>query len=268
MTVGNSELGYTGGGGGLDAVTAPAARPRARSAGPTWSAWPPSPAGSGPRWRRSSRASPRWSSWPSRCCWPRAIEPWSGHRGQARGRPARAHRAAGRGPPADRGRARRRQDHAGQGAGQVHRLHGAAHPVHPGPAALGHHRGVDLRPAAQGVRVQARRDLRQHRGRRRDQPRLAQDPVGAAGVHGGAAGDRRRHHLPPGGAVHGGGHPEPDRDGGHLPAARGPARPVHGPHLDGLPGAGRRAADAGHPRPGLAAGGPAPGDRRARGGPG
>ena len=35
--------------------------------------------------------------------------------------------------------------------------------------------------------------LRQHRGGRRDQPRLAQDPVGAARVHGGAAGHRRRH---------------------------------------------------------------------------
>ena len=36
-------------------------------------------------------------------------------------------------------------------------------------------------------------------------------------------------------AVHGDGHPEPDRDGGHLPAARGAARPVHGADLDGLP---------------------------------
>ena len=30
--------------------------------------------------------------------------------------------------------------------------------------------------------------------------------------------------------------PEPDRDGGHLPAARGAARPVHGAGVDGLPG--------------------------------
>ena len=36
-------------------------------------------------------------------------------------------------------------------------------------------------------------------------------------------------------AVHGDRHPEPDRDGGHLPPARGPARPVHGADLDGLP---------------------------------
>ena len=36
------------------------------------------------------------------------------------------------------------------------------------------------------------RRVRQHRGRRRDQPGLPQDPVGAAGVHGGAAGHRRQ----------------------------------------------------------------------------
>ena len=46
-------------------------------------------------------------------------------------------------------------------------------------------------------------DLRQHRRRRRDQPRLAEDPVGAAGVHGGAAGHRRRRDLRARHAVHG-----------------------------------------------------------------
>ncbi len=51
---------------------------------------------------------------------------------------------------------------------------------------------VDLQPGEARVRVQARRDLRQHRGRRRDQPGLAEDPVGAARVHGGAPGHRRR----------------------------------------------------------------------------
>ena len=38
-----------------------------------------------------------------------------------------------------------------------------------------------------------------------------------------------------GAAVHGGRHPEPDRDGGHLPPPRGAARPVHGAAVDGLP---------------------------------
>ena len=79
------------------------------------------------------------------------------------------------------------------------------------------------------------RHLRQRRRGRRDQPRLAQDAVGAARVDGGAPGHRRRHDLHAAGPVHRHGHPEPHRDGGHLPPARGPARPLHGPHLDGLP---------------------------------
>ena len=45
------------------------------------------------------------------------------------------------------------------------------------------------------LRVPARRGVRQHRARRRDQPRLAQDAVGPARVHGGAPGHRRRHDL-------------------------------------------------------------------------
>ena len=44
--------------------------------------------------------------------------------------------------------------------------------------------------------------------------------------------------------VHGDRDPEPDRDGGHLPAARGAARPVHRPDRDGLPGRRRRAGHA------------------------
>ena len=80
------------------------------------------------------------------------------------------------------------------------------------------------------------RDLRQRRRGRRDQPRLAQDPVGAAGVawrRARSPSTARPTTLPS--AVHGDRHPEPDRDGGHLPAARGPARPLHGARLDGLP---------------------------------
>ena len=46
------------------------------------------------------------------------------------------------------------------------------------------------------VRVPARADLRQHRPRRRDQPRLAEDAVGAARGDGGEPGHRRRHDLP------------------------------------------------------------------------
>ena len=83
--------------------------------------------------------------------------------------------------------------------------------------------------------------LRQRGARRRDQPRLAEDPVRAARVHGRAPGHGRRHDLPARGAVPGDRHPEPGRDGGHLPAARGPARPVHGAGGHGLPGPRRRA---------------------------
>ena len=112
---------------------------------------------------------------------------------QARGHADRAGHPARRGPPAGRGRARRRQDVAGQGARPVHRLHGQPHAVHPGPAAQRRHRRLDLQPADQRLRVPARPGVRQHRGRRRDQPRLPEDAVGAAGVHGGAPGHRRRH---------------------------------------------------------------------------
>ena len=41
-------------------------------------------------------------------------------------------------------------------------------------------------------------DLRQHRAGRRDQPGLAEDPVGPARGHGRGPGHRRRHHLPAG----------------------------------------------------------------------
>ena len=174
--------------------------------------------------------------------------------GKPDGGPAGADRPARRGARAHRGRARRGQDAAGQGAGPVHRLLGPPRPVHARPAAQRHHRGQRLQPGAAGVRVQAGPDLRQHRARRRDQPGLAQDPVRAAGVHGGAPGHGGRRHLPARAAVHGDRHPEPGRDGGHLPAAGGAARPVHRPDLHRLPRPGRRAGDAGLARVVLAAG--------------
>ena len=69
---------------------------------------------------------------------------------------------------------------------------------------------------------------------RRDQPRHAAHAVGAAGVHGGAAGDRGRRNAPAGGAVPGGGHAEPGRDTGHVPAARGAAGSLPGAAQAGL----------------------------------
>ena len=166
------------------------------------------------------------------------------HRGQGRRRVVHDRGAARRGPSPHRGRPRCRQDDAEQGPGPEHRLLGPAHPVHAGPAALRRHRRLDLQPEQPGVRVPPRWGVREHRRRRRDQPRLAQDPVGAAGVHGGAAGHRRQRDLPARDAVHGDRDPEPHRDGGHLRPPRGAARPVHGPGLGRLPGRGRRDRDA------------------------
>ena len=76
--------------------------------------------------------------------------------------------------------------------------------------------------------------VREHRDRRRDQPREPEDPVRPARVHGGAPGHGRRHDLRARPAVHRRRDAEPGRDGGHVPAARGAARPLHGAHLDGL----------------------------------
>ena len=105
------------------------------------------------------------------------------------------------------------------------------------------HRRVGVEPRRRRVRVPPRRGLRQRRARRRDQPRVAQDPVGAARGDGGAPGHRRRAHLPAAAAVHGDRHAEPDRARGHLSAARGAARPLPHAHPDGLPRPRRRARD-------------------------
>ena len=83
--------------------------------------------------------------------------------------------------------------------------------------------------------------VRQHHPRRRDQPHPAEDAGGAA---------RRRCRStasPPAASTYPLDlpvlrlrHPEPDRAGGHLPAARGAARPVHVPGGRRLPDAPRR----------------------------
>ena len=88
------------------------------------------------------------------------------------------------------------------------------------------HRRQRLQPADERVRVPARARLRQRPARRRDQPRLAEDAGGAARGDAGEPGDDRRRELPAPPAVHRPRDPEPDRVRGHLPAARGPARPL------------------------------------------
>ena len=69
-----------------------------------------------------------------------------------------------------------------------------------------------------GLRVQARPGVREHRRRRRDQPGFAEDPGGAAGVHGGAPGHRRRRDVPGRLTVPRSRHAESDRHGRDLPA--------------------------------------------------
>ena len=82
--------------------------------------------------------------------------------------------------------------------------------------------------------------VRQHHPRRRGEPHPAQDPGGAAPGDAGVPGHRRRADLPAGAAVPRLRHPEPHRAGGHLPAARGAARPLHVPGRRRLPDAPRR----------------------------
>ena len=101
-----------------------------------------------------------------------------------------------------------------------------ARPVHPRPAARRPDRVVHLRPAARRVRVPARAAVHRAAARRRDQPHAAQDPVGAARGDAGAPGHRRGRDLPAAGAVPRPRDRQPDRVRRHLPAARGPARPV------------------------------------------
>ena len=92
--------------------------------------------------------------------------------------------------------------------------------------------------------------VRQRHPGRRGEPHAAQDPGGAAAVDAGVPGVGRRVHLRAAAAVPGVRHPEPDRAGGHLPAARGAAGPLHVPDRRGLPLARRRrCASSARPRP-------------------
>ena len=155
--------------------------------------------------------------------------------GQAARRATGAHVPAVGGPHPPRGLPRDRQDDAGARP----RQHGAGlqrpHPVHARPAALRRHRRDGLRPAQGHLRLPPRPDLPHDRAGRRDQPCLAQDPVGAARGDGGEPRHRRRRGPLRRATVPGHRHPEPDRAGRHLPAARGPARPLPDEDLDGLP---------------------------------
>src|SRR6476660_5689318 len=94
-----------------------------------------------------------------------------------------------------------------------------------------------LQSAAERVRVPARPRVREPPPGGRGESRVAEDPGGAARVHGGAAGVGRRSHLSARAAVHGHGDAEPDRVRGDVSAAGGAARPLHDAGLSRLPAA-------------------------------
>ena len=128
-------------------------------------------------------------------------------------------------------------------AGSVDGARVLAHPVHARPAADGRHRALGLQPARSRLRVPARTGVRERPPRRRDQPRDAEDAVGAARGDGGAAGHDRRRHARAARAVPRPRDREPDRAGGHVPASRGAARPLLPAHRARLPVRGRRGGD-------------------------
>ena len=98
--------------------------------------------------------------------------------------------------------------------------------MHARPAADRCDRALGLRPGAARVRVPARPALRERRAGRRDQPRDAEDPVGPARGDGRAPDHGRRDHAAAPGPVPADRDREPDRVRGHVPAARGAARPL------------------------------------------
>ena len=96
--------------------------------------------------------------------------------------------------------------------------------------------------------VPARPDLHERAAGRRGQPHAAEDPGRAARGDAGAPGDGGRRAAPAPRPVPRGRHAEPDRVRGHLPAARGAARPLPRQDRRRLPGRAGRAGDA-RPRP-------------------
>ena len=144
------------------------------------------------------------AAWLSRRSTPAPADLVGGDRREPRPGRARARRDAAarrplprrRGAPDHRGLPRRREDDAREGARALARLLVLAAAVHARPAAVRRHRRQRLRPAGERVRVPAGPGLREPPARRRGQPRLAEDPGGAARVHAGEPGHGRRRHLP------------------------------------------------------------------------
>ena len=129
-----------------------------------------------------------------------------------------------------------RQDADGQDRRRRARRLVQAAAVHPRPRARRPGRHAHLPRRHRRLRHRARPGVLQLPARRRDQPRARQGPVGAARGHAGAPGHDRARDAPRPGAVPRARDAEPDRVGGHLPAARGAGRPLHVQARGRLPG--------------------------------
>ena len=136
---------------------------------------------------------------------------------------------ARRRPRAARRHSRRRQDEPRAHARRRAAPEVLAHPVHARPDARRHRRHehrAGARARRDVLRVPAGADLRERRARRRDQPRDAEDAVGAARGDAGHERVGRQDDLPARAAVLRARDAEPARDGGHVSAARSAARSV------------------------------------------
>ena len=168
------------------AISVAAASSPFRSSAVKVPAWTTSDAGEGAGERGARRARDRRRRAAAR-------ERGDGRDRQARADPDRADGARLRRARAARGRAGDGQDGARARARRLDRgctnEPGAVHPGHPADRC---DRALDLGSARAAVRLPPGSGLRERAARRRDQPRDAEDPVGAARGDGRAAGDRRR----------------------------------------------------------------------------
>ncbi len=112
-----------------------------------------------------------------------------------------------RGAPDHRGLPGRGEDDAREGARALARPRLLASAVHARPAALRRDRRQRLQPARRTSSSSARAGVRERPARRRDQPRLAEDAVGAARGDAGEPGDDRRRHATRSTALHGASRP-------------------------------------------------------------
>ena len=155
------------------------------------------------------------------------------HADAAGDRPGRDPR---RRPRAVRGRAR-----AGQDAGRPQPGHDArawssgACSAHPDLLPADITGSVRVRPGRRALRVPARPGVHRAAAGRRDQPDRPQDAVGPAGGDGRTPGHGGGQQLRARPAVPRDGHLEPGGVRGHLPAAGGAARPLHGRLAVGYP---------------------------------